>query len=100
MLFNWKIRKENIVFVVQIFLSILTPILAYFGLTAQDVTSWTVFGGILWDAVQNPYVVGLVLVNVWSAINDPTSPGLTDSSYTLSKKFLGDTPTESCDKNG
>lgn len=100
MLFNWKIRRENIVFVVQIFLAILTPILAYFGLTAKDVTSWAVFGGILLNAVKNPYVVGLVLVNVWSAINDPTSPGLTDSTYTLNKKFLGDKPAESCDGNG
>lgn len=99
-MFNWKIRKENIVFVVQIFLAILTPILAYFGLTAQDVTSWAVFGSLLLDAVKNPYVVGLVLVNVWSAINDPTSPGLTDSTYTMEKQFLGDTPTESRDGNG
>ena len=37
---NIKVRVKNPVFWVQIFLSILTPILAYAGLTAQDLTTW------------------------------------------------------------
>lgn len=89
---NWKIRKENIVFVAQILLAVLTPILAYFGLAAEDVTSWPMLGGMLLDAVSNPYVLCLVAVSVWNAVNDPTSPGLGDSKFVMSKGQLTDTP--------
>lgn len=89
---NWKIRKENIVFLAQILLAIITPILAYAGITASDITSWGMLINLLLDAVRNPYVLVLVLVNVWSAVNDPTSPGLSDSEFVMGKKSLNDTP--------
>ena len=38
---NLKVRVKNPVFWVQIVLSILTPVLAYAGLTAQDLTTWS-----------------------------------------------------------
>lgn len=80
---NWKIRFKNPVFIAQILLAILTPILAYAGLTVQDLTSWAMLGGVLLDAVLNPYVLGLVVVSVWNAVNDPTTTGLTDSVKAL-----------------
>jgi phi LC3 family holin len=98
--FNWKIRKENIVFVVQILLAILTPIFAYAGITAADVTTWPMLGKLLLDAVSNPYVLALVAVSVWNAVNDPTSPGLGDSSYALGKNNLTDVPTDPRAKAG
>jgi uncharacterized membrane protein len=98
--FNWKIRKENVIFVVQIILAILTPIFAYAGITAADVTSWPVLGRLLLDAISNPYVLGMVAVSVWNAISDPTSPGLGDSSYTLGKTNLTDVPTDPTAKAG
>lgn len=64
-------------------LAILTPILAYAGLTAQDMTSWAALGNLLLDAVRNPYVLGLVVVSVWNAVNDPTTSGVSDSSQAL-----------------
>lgn len=90
--FNWKIRKENVVFIVQIVLAVFTPIFAYAGITAADVTTWPMLGKLLLDAISNPYVLALVAVSVWNAINDPTSPGLTDSKFVLGKKNLTDTP--------
>lgn len=93
MKFNWKIRKENVVFIVQIILAVFTPILAYAGITAADVTSWPMLGDLLLDAISNPYVLALVAVSVWNAINDPTTPGLSDSTFGLSKKSLSDTPS-------
>ena len=36
---NLKVRFKNPVFIAQLIISIFTPILAYAGLTAQDLTS-------------------------------------------------------------
>ena len=80
---NLKIRIKNPVFWVQIFLAVVTPILAYFGLTGADMTTWAVFGEMLLKAVTNPYVCGLVIVSVWNALNDPTTKGITDSKQAM-----------------
>lgn len=77
---NWKIRIKNPVWWVQILLAILTPILAYAGLSAQDLTTWNTLGTLILDALKNPYVLSLVAVSVWNACNDPTTSGVTDSS--------------------
>ena len=83
---NFKIRFKNPVFIVQIILAILTPLLAYMGLTLQDLTSWSVLFQILLDALKNPYVLGLIVVSVWNACNDPTTAGLTDSDLAMTYK--------------
>ena len=80
---NWKIRFKNPVFYAQIILAILTPILAYMGITAQDLTSWAYLGQVLLQAVSNPYVLALVIVSIWNAVNDPTTSGVTDSAQAL-----------------
>ena len=38
---NWKVRFKNPMFYAQLIIAVLTPILAYMGITAQDLTSWT-----------------------------------------------------------
>lgn len=76
---NWKIRFKNPVFIAQFILAILTPMLAYAGLTAQDITTWSKLGSLLLGAAANPYVLSLVLVSLWNCINDPTTEGLVDS---------------------
>ena len=80
---NIKVRVKNPVFWVQILLSILTPILADAGLTAQDLTTWAKLGEVLIMALSNPYVLGLVIVSVWNALNDPTTKGITDSKRAM-----------------
>ena len=80
---NLKVRFKNPVFIAQLFLSVLTPILAYAGLTVADLTSWSALGQVLIDAVMNPYVLGLVVVSVWNALNDPTTAGLKDSAQAM-----------------
>ena len=81
---NFKVRFKNPVFIGQLILAILTPILAYAGLTLQDITTWEALGNLLLGAIQNPYVLGLVTVNVWSALTDPTTEGLGDSARAMS----------------
>jgi len=81
---NLKVRFKNPVFIAQFILAILTPILAYAGLTLQDLTSWHALGEILLNAIQNPYVLGLIVVSVWNALNDPTTKGIKDSNQAMS----------------
>ena len=80
---NLKVRFKNPVFIAQIILAILTPILAYAGLTMQDLTSWIVLGNILFNAIKNPYVLILIIISVWNALNDPTTAGLKDSQLAM-----------------
>lgn len=87
---NLKVRFKNPVFLAQLVMAILLPILTYFGLTVEDINSWSVLGKTLLDAISNPYVIGTVIVSVWNAINDPTTKGFNDSAramtYTEPKK--------------
>lgn len=76
---NWKVRFRNPVFIVQLLVAVFFPILAYFGLKWDDMTSWGAILNALYGAVQNPVVVVAVVVSVWNAINDPTTKGLADS---------------------
>lgn len=75
---EWKLRFKNPIFWVNIGLSIFTPIFCYFGVKAQDMTTWGMFFNILLDAIKNPYVVFTVAVSVWSTIINPTTKGITD----------------------
>lgn len=76
---NWKIRLKNPVFYVQLILSVMMPVLAYMGLTLQDLTTWPAVWNVLAQAVSNPYVLGMVIVSVYNAVIDPTTTGITDS---------------------
>ncbi len=81
---NLKVRFKNPVFIVQIILAIFTPLLAYMGLTAQDLVSWPILGEVLLNAIRNPYVLVLIIISVWNALNDPTTSGVKDSALALS----------------
>ena len=80
---NWKVRIKNPLFWVQVGLAVLMPILAYLGIAMEDLTSWSILGATLFEAVKNPYVLGMVLLSVWNAINDPTTSGLSDSTQAM-----------------
>lgn len=87
---NWAARIKNPVWWVQIALAIFLPVLAYFGLDGKDMSTWSAFFEVLGRAFANPYVVAMMLGSAWSAINDPTTAGITDSvqalGYTKPKK--------------
>ena len=84
---NIKVRFRNPVFIAQLILAVLTPILAYAGLTMQDLTTWKALGDLLLSAVKNPYVLSLVVVSVFNAITDPTTAGIKDSERALTYDF-------------
>ncbi|MEC1155528.1 phage holin [Cytobacillus horneckiae] len=85
---NWKIRFKNPIFISQLLLSFIVPILGYFGLTAQDITTWASLFSLLVDAFSNPYVVVLVIISVWNAVTDPTTRGIKDSNLAKQYEFL------------
>ena len=80
---NLKVRMKKWSFWVSVLISIGAPILAYFGLTAADITTWAALGRVLLEAVSNPYVVGLVLVSLYNALIDPTTKGIKDSAQAM-----------------
>lgn len=83
---NWKVRFKNPLFVAQLCMSILVPILAYAGLTVQDLTTWKALGDLLLGAFSNPYVLGLVAISVYNAVLDPTTRGINDSLNVLNRE--------------
>lgn len=80
---NWRVRFKNKNFIVRLLLAIGVPILGYTGLAAEDITSWSTLFGTLFEALKNPYVVGIVLVSVYNVIPDPTTEGISDSQQAL-----------------
>ena len=80
---NWKVRFKNPVFIAQLVMAVILPILGYMGITAADLTTWQALGNVLVQSVINPYVLGLVIVSVWQTINDPTTSGIKDSTQAL-----------------
>lgn len=83
---NWRVRfsKDNILFIAQVVISVVIPILTYFGLQASDLTTWAKVWDTLIAAVSNPYVVVMALVSFFNAVTDPTTKGIGDSTTALS----------------
>lgn len=92
---NWKVRFKNPVFIGQLVLAVFVPILAYLGITLEDLTTWGKVGQVLFEAISNPYVLMLVIVSVYNSITDPTVAGLSDS-----KQALGYEKPKKDDRNG
>lgn len=63
----------------QVLTGALATVLAYSGLTAESMTTWAGLWSVITGAFSNPYCLFLVASNIWSALNDPTTSGLTDS---------------------
>lgn len=80
---NLKVRVKNPVFWIQIILGALVTMLAYYGLSAQDMTSWGSFFQLFKDTFSNPYCLFLIVSNIWNALNDPTTSGVKDSTDAL-----------------
>ena len=80
---NWKVRFHNPVFIAQVAIAVLLPILTYMGMSWEDMTTWATLGNLFVEAVKNPVIVVSVIISVWNAINDPTTKGIGDSTQAL-----------------
>ncbi|WP_346235747.1 phage holin [Lysinibacillus telephonicus] len=83
---NWKVRLKNPYFYVALVLAIVAPVGTYFGVNAEDLTTWSAIFDLAKRAVLNPYVVVTVIVSVATFLIDPTTKGLSDSSQALTYK--------------
>lgn len=80
---NWTVRFKNRAFVTRFALALVLPILAYFGIKFEDLTSWGAVFGLLGKFASNPYLVGLTVFNALNIVPDPTTTGLGDSTRAL-----------------
>ncbi len=83
---NWQVRINNPTFWIGLIGAIGSPVLAYFGIAASDLTTWGSVGDAILATVTNPYLVGLVVLSVLSFLGvvvDPTTKGLGDSTRAL-----------------
>lgn len=81
---NWKVRFKNPVFYIQLIISIMSPIFAYLGITAKDITTWDSLLDIFKQALSNPYILSLIAVSIYNAVVDPTTQGIGDSKRAIS----------------
>lgn len=77
---DWKSRVTNPLFWVAIVVSVISPILVYFGVQWKDMTTWAALGQIFVDAVQNPVVVVSVIVSVFNTVVDYKTSGFSDKT--------------------
>ncbi len=73
-----KTRAKNPHFWGALIIAVCSPVLAYFGLSTSDFTTWGIVFDTFIKAISNPYIFGLMLVGAWSVIYDPTSAGWLD----------------------
>lgn len=80
---NWLVRFNNRAFIIRLLLAIVLPILTYFGLKFEDLTSWTGVYELFLKFLGNPYLIGLSIVSALNIVPDPTTAGLSDSSRAM-----------------
>lgn len=80
---NWLVRFKNPTFWISVVIAIFTPILAYMGITAEDLTTWQSVATLFKEAVSNPYMLLLIAVSVYNAVIDPTTKGISDSAQAM-----------------
>lgn len=81
---NWKVRFKNPVFYIQLMISVISPIFAYSGITATDITTWESLFDIFRQALSNPYILCLIVASIYNAVVDPTTQGIGDSKRAIS----------------
>lgn len=80
---NWLVRFKNKAFVIRLLLAIILPILTYFGLKFEDLTSWAGVYELLLKFLSNPYLIGLSVFSALNIVPDPTTAGISDSERAL-----------------
>lgn len=83
---NWKVRVRSKAFWIGLAGVVVSPVLAYFGASPQDMTTWQSVGHMIVETIKNPYLVFSVAFGVAGfvgVITDPTTAGFSDSKQAL-----------------
>ena len=83
---NFIVRIKNPIFWVQVLGAFLLTALSYNAMEPQDLSTWGGLFNLVKGVFMNPYLLGLCLLNTWSAANDPTTKGVKDSTKALTYK--------------
>lgn len=83
---NWKVRFKNPVFWIGLAGAVMTPILAYSGMSYADLTSWGSIRDLALEVANNPFLIGTIVSSVLSALGviaDATTKGFCDSAQAM-----------------
>jgi phi LC3 family holin len=83
MKFNWRVRANNPLFWQQLIAAIFAPMLTYFGINYDQMTTWAAWGGLLQETIRNPVLVVSILISVGNLLIDPTTKGINDSTRAM-----------------
>ena len=83
---NWRVRFKNKVFNFQFMASIIVPILAYYGVAPQDLTTWGSLFDVSRAALSNPFIVATIALSLFNAVTDPTTKSIADSPDKMNYK--------------
>lgn len=81
---NLKVRLNNPTAIAQMVVAVFLPVLIYLGIDWQSLNKWGSVGHALLDIISNPVAVVLIIVNLYTAMIDGTSTGLSDSAQAMS----------------
>lgn len=71
-----KIKEIKLSGWISIALAVITPVLAYYGISGEDLTTWVKLGDFIMQAFGNPYVVFLMCAGLYGAIQNPKTKGI------------------------
>lgn len=80
-----RFNKKNLQFISRFALAVFVPVLAYFGLSFEQLDSWPVVWDVFVRAISNPYVVILTIVNGINVVFDSTHSKLKDTDLVLGR---------------
>ena len=89
---NWKVRAKSPQFWIGLLGVIGSVVLPYFSMTYADLTTWEGVAKLMGDFIQNPFLVGSVIMAALGfvgVLNDPTTKGIKDSERALGYKKPG-----------
>ncbi|MFF5816722.1 phage holin [Lysinibacillus capsici] len=82
---NWKVRVYNPQFWIAIGVVLFTNLFAKAGVSFEDITSWSKLGGLILDALKNPYTFINLAAIVYVAVIDFTTKGVGDSDLVMNR---------------
>lgn len=80
---NWRVRLRNPTWWAQVVCAVVLPLVCGVGAQWTEMTTWATLGRTLLSALGNPVVVVAMLVQLWTAVTDPTTKGTGDSAQAL-----------------
>lgn len=87
---NLDVRFQNPQYWFMLGMAVILPMATYMGINATDITSWSTLGNMFTEAIKNPYLLVMVIANVYNATVDGTTKGFKDSQMMLN----GETSTD------